>query len=156
MAPSLPIDGYEDFSLNDVFETPAVTITEAHLVAWSSLTGDWYPLHVDEEYAKEKSPFGRRVAHGPFIYALCVGLLERANVLGTAVLAWLGTDEMRATQPVFIGDTIHLRVTVVEQRASSSNPDRGVVGFLYEAINQDGDSVLRFRTNMMIRSRDAA
>jgi acyl dehydratase len=76
-------------------------------------------------------------------------------VLGTAVLAWLGTDEMRATQPVFIGDTIHLRVTVVEQRASSSNPDRGVVGFLYEAINQAGDSVLRFRTNMMVRSRDA-
>jgi itaconyl-CoA hydratase len=156
MPGSLPVEGFEDFAVDDVFETAAVTITEAHLVAWSSLTGDWYPLHVDEVYAREHSPFGRRVAHGPFIFALCVGLFERANVLGTAVLAWLGTDEMRATQPVFIGDTIHLRVTVVDQRPSNSDPGRGVVGFHYEAVNQDGDSVLHFRTNMMIRSRDAA
>jgi len=105
------VDGvtFEDFQVGQEFLTVGVTVTETHLVNWANLTGDWYPLHMDEEFAREHSEFGRRLVHGPFVFALSVGLIEKANVLGHSVIAWLGTDEMRAKLPVFIGDTLMIR-----------------------------------------------
>ena len=144
---------FEDFSAEQEFLTAGVTVTEAHVVAWANLTGDWYPLHMDEEYAREHSEFGRRIVHGPFVYALAVGLVEKANVLGRSVVAWLGSDGMRATAPVFFGDTVSVRATVIEARRSGSRPDRGIVVIRYDVVNQDATTVLTFQTSLMIRAR---
>jgi itaconyl-CoA hydratase len=143
----------DDFAVDQVYESGAVTVTETHLVNWSNLTGDWYPLHMDAEYARNKGPFGQRVAHGPLVFALSVGLIERANVLGRSVLAWLGADEMRALRPVFIGDTVRVRVTVLEARASRSDPSRGVLSLRYDTLNQSEEVVMSFRYSLLIRSR---
>ncbi len=131
-------------------------MTETHLVNWSNLTGDWYPLHVDAEYARNEGPFGQRVAHGPLIFALSVGLIERANVLGRSALAWLGADEMRALHPVFIGDTVRVRATVLEARPSRSDPSRGVLSLRYDTLNQSHEIVMSFRYSVLIRSRPSA
>jgi acyl dehydratase len=147
---------FEDFALGDVVESSTVTITEAHVVGWASLTGDWHPLHMDAVYARDDGPFGQRVAHGPLVFAMSVGLVERANILGRSVVAWLGTDELRATQPVFIGDTLRVRVTVLETRLSRSQPTRGIVGFRYETLNQRDESVMACKYNVMIRTRSEA
>ena len=147
---------FEDFALGDVVESSTVTITEAHVVGWANLTGDWHPLHMDAVYAREEGPFGERVAHGPFVFAISVGLVERANILGRSVVAWLGTDELRATKPVLIGDTLRVRVTVLETRLSRSTPSRGIVGLRYETLNQRDETVMACRYNVMIRTRSEA
>ena len=143
---------FEDYAPGESVESAAITVTETHVVGWANLTGDWHPLHMDAKYGHE-GPFGDRVAHGPLVFALSVGLVERAQVLGRSVLAWLGTDELRALRPVFIGDTIRVRVTVLETRLSRSDAARGIVGFRYETLNQKDELVMSCRYNVMIAAR---
>jgi acyl dehydratase len=63
----------DDFNVGDVFTTAAITMTESHVVTWAGLTMDFYPLHMDKEYAA-KTQFGERLVHGPMIFAMSVGL----------------------------------------------------------------------------------
>ena len=144
---------FEDFPVGRVVLTSAVTVTETHLVQWANLTGDWYPLHIDEEWARTAGPFGTRVAHGPFIFALAVGLVERANVFGDSIFAWAGADELRAMKPTFVGDTVRTRAEVVEARLSKSDPARGILTFRYDVLNQRDETVLSCRYVLMMRSK---
>lgn len=146
---------FEDFPEGRVVETAAVTVTESHLVSWANLTGDWYPLHMDEEWARTKGPFGKRVAHGPFVFALAVGLMEKANVFGESIIAWLGAEELRSTAPTFIGDTLRARATVLEARPSRSDLSRGIVTFRYEALNQRDETILSCKYILMMKARTA-
>ena len=82
-------------------------MTETHVVNWAGLTGDFYPLHMDHEYAA-KTQFGERIAHGPMIFALAVGLVAQAGFGEDSVIAWLGVDKMRMHAPVRIGDTVRV------------------------------------------------
>ena len=82
----------DDFKVGDVFETAAITLTEAHIVTWAGLTGDFYPLHMDREYAA-KTQFGERLVHGPLIFGLAVGLVSLAGIGGDA--AWPSPWSMR-------------------------------------------------------------
>ena len=95
----------DDFPLGAVYTTARITVTETHIVNWAGLTGDFYPLHMDKVYA-EATAFGERLAHGPMIFALAVGLVAQAGFAEDAVIAWLGADNMRMQAPVRIGDTI--------------------------------------------------
>ena len=147
---------YSDFPVDRVIETASVTVTETHVVSWANLTGDWYPLHMDEEWAREEGPFGRRIVHGPFVFALAVGLMEKTGVFGRSIIAWLGAEDLRATAPTFIGDTLRCRATVVEARLSRSDPERGVVTFTYEVVNQRAETVLSCRYVLMIRANGGA
>jgi len=69
----------DDFKLGDVYVTPGITVTEFHVVGWAGLTGDSYPLHMDHEYAA-KTQFGERIAHGPLIFGLAVGLVALSGM----------------------------------------------------------------------------
>lgn len=137
----------DDFRLGEVFETGAVTVTETHVVNWAGLTGDFYPLHMDKEYAA-KTRFGERLAHGPMIFALAVGLVGLSGVGADSVIAWLGVDDMRMHRPVLIGDTIRVRVEVKEQ-TRTKDPQRGVQVWLYTVLNQRGETVMSFDYKMM-------
>ncbi len=95
----------DDFEIGDVYTTACITVTETHVVNWAGLTMDFYPLHMDKEYAA-KTEFGERLVHGPLIFALAVGLVGSAGFAGDAAVAWLGADKMRMLAPVKIGDTI--------------------------------------------------
>lgn len=146
--------GWEDFPVGREVITPRVTVTEAHLVQFSSLTGDWYPIHTDIEYAKE-SPFGQRIAHGPLTFAFAVGLMYQSQAYGDAILAFLGADNVRAVAPVFIGDTIHVVATVTSSR-SSKDPTRGIVSLKYVVRNQRDEDVMSFDFTLLFRSRENA
>ena len=141
----------DDFRVGDRFHTAGITVTEAHVVGWAGLTGDFYPLHMDREYAA-KTQFGERLVHGPFIFALAVGLVAQAGFAGDAAIAWLGVDGMRMLAPVKIGDTVHVEVRVKEARPTS-NPRKGVQVWTYSVLNQRDETVLVFDYQLMFHLR---
>ena len=141
----------DEFSIGDVYHTAAITITETHLVNWAGLTLDFYPLHMDKEYAA-KTPFGERLAHGPLIFAIAVGLVSMSGIGGTAAIAWLGTDNMKMLKPVKIGDTVRVEVEVMEQR-TTRKPEQGVQMWRYTVKNQRDEDVMVFDYTMMFHMR---
>ena len=141
----------DDFKIGDVYTTAAITVTESHVVTWAGLTGDFYPIHMDEEFAA-KTQFGTRIAHGPLIFGLAVGLVSLAGFGEDAAIAWLGVDQMRMLAPVRIGDTIRVTVEVKEQTATS-NPKKGVQMWLYTVRNQRQETVMSFEYKMMFHMR---
>lgn len=143
----------DDFKVGEIYSTPRITVTETHVVSWAGLTGDFYPLHMDKVYA-ETTQFGERLAHGPMIFALSVGLVAQAGFGGDSAVAWLGVDNMRMLAPVMIGDTISVRVEIKDQK-TTRDPRRGVQTWLYTVFNQRGDPVMSFDYTMMFRLRGA-
>jgi len=133
---------WQDFSVGDQQEALSITITETHIVTWAGLTTDFYPLHMDEEYARN-TIFKGRVAHGPMIFAMAIGLVGSSGFLGSSVIAWLGVENMRLTTPVRAGDTIGVVATVIEKR-ETQNQERGIVVFEYEVRNQRGEKVMKY------------
>jgi len=133
---------WEDFKVNDKWETIRITITPAHLVIWAGLSGDFYPLHMDEEFAK-KTIFGGRIVHGPLIFGMSIGLVAMTGIFEDSIIAWLGIENMRIPVPVKLGDTIGTEVAVKEKR-STKNPARGITIFTYTVKNQRGETVMLF------------
>ncbi|GMU67972.1 MAG: MaoC family dehydratase N-terminal domain-containing protein [Steroidobacteraceae bacterium] len=141
----------DDLRVGDVYDTAAITVTEAHVVGWAGLTGDFYPLHMDAEYAA-KTQFGERLAHGPMIFALAVGRVAQAGFGGDAAIAWLGADAMRMLAPVRIGDTIRVSVEIVASDPTS-NPRKGIQLWRYTVKNQRDETVMVFDYRMMFHMR---
>lgn len=141
----------EDFKVGDRYRTHGITVTETHVVGWAGLTGDFYPLHMDREYAA-RTQFGERLAHGPMIFALAVGLVAQAGFAGEAAIAWLGVDGMRMLAPVKIGDTVRVDVLVKDTRVTR-DPRKGVQIWEYSVLNQRDERVLVFDYQLMFHLR---
>jgi len=141
----------DEFKIGDVYKTPAITMTETHVVSWAGLTMDFYPLHMDKEYAA-KTTFGERLVHGPLIFGIAVGLVSMAGIGGVAAIAWLGADNMRMLQPVKIGDTVRVEVEVLKQR-KTSKPEQGIQVWRYTVKNQRDEEVMVFDYTMMFHMR---
>ncbi len=141
----------DDFAVGDRHTTPSITVTETHVINWAGLTMDFYPLHMDAEYAA-KTEFGERLVHGPMIFALAVGLVFQAGFGGDAAIAWLGVDNMRMHAPVRIGDTIHVDVEVMSTRVTS-DPKKGVQVWQYTVVNQHDEKVLSLDYTMLFHMR---
>jgi len=125
---SIPLD---QLTVGDSAESRK-TISESDVYLFAGVTGDFNPLHVDAEYAKT-TPFGARVAHGPLTFSLCAGLLgTELPGLGTVAV----TNQVTYEAPVFIGDTIAVRVEVAEL-----DPDRNRATMAVTWTNQDGTRV---------------
>ena len=141
---------YEEFSVGERFSTRARTITEADIVSFAGLSGDFNPLHTDEEYAR-KTPFGKRVAHGLLGLAVHSGLVQGLGITEGTLVAFLGlTWSFKA--PIFIGDTIRV-VQSVESLRETRNPERGIVVFACTVLNQRGETVQEGNKTLMIRRR---
>jgi acyl dehydratase len=130
---------WEEWEIGAEFESPARTVTEADIVMFAALSGDYNPLHVNEEYAKT-TIFGTRVAHGPLVYAITAGLLFQLHLYDDTLIAFLGFENLRFTGPVKAGDTIHAKIKVLEKR-ETSRPDRGVMKRELKVFNQRGEVV---------------
>ncbi len=143
--------GWEDFPVGRRIVTPAVTITESHVVQFAWLTGDWYHLHMNADSAA-RGPFGERIAHGPLTFAMAVGLMYQSQAYGDCILAWLGADNVRASGPVKFGDTIHVVATVTEARPTKDG-QRGVVTVQYVVRNQRDESVMSFDFSLLMKPR---
>jgi len=141
---------FQDFSIGDEFHTPSRTITEADIVNWSYLSGDWNPVHTDEEFAK-KSEFGTRIAHGPLSLGIATGLMDRIGIIEGTALALL-TLTQKFMAPVNIGDTISLKMTV-SQKKETRKEDRGIVTFNVNILNQNGQIVSEGTWDLLIASK---
>ena len=142
----------DEFVPGETIVSPGRTIEAADINLFAGLTGDFYPLHVDEVAAAE-TPFGGRIAHGPLTFCIAMGLVGLSNYLGGAILALLEIDKMRALAPVRPGDTIRVHVTV-RACEPTSNPGKGVLHLEYSVRNQDGIEVMNFLTAMLARRRE--
>jgi 3-hydroxybutyryl-CoA dehydratase len=143
---------FEDFQVGSEYVTRGRTITEADVVNFAGLSGDFIELHTNEEYAK-KTPFGRRIAHGLLTLSIASGLMVRMNLTPDTVLAFYGIDKLRFTKPVFPGDTIHVKKRVIE--AEEKGERRGVITFETNVLNQNNDIVLVYRDKLVIQRRPA-
>jgi acyl dehydratase len=127
---------FEQFEIGQSWVSPARTIAEADLVMFSGMTGDFNPIHTDEEFAKQ-TEFGGRILHGPAAFAIATGLESRLGLKEGTAIAFLGmTWDLKA--PVKIGDTIRVHQRVASKR-QTKNPRRGIVIFWVQIVNQRGE-----------------
>lgn len=143
----------EDFKVSEKAVSPGRTITEADIVMFAGISGDWNELHTNAEYMKN-SPFGQRIAHGMLTLSIGSGLALRTRGRPPLeVLAFLGMDNVRFTAPVFIGDTIRVESEVIEARPSKSRPDAGILKFKNIVKNQRDEEVATWETALMVSAR---
>ena len=139
---------FDDFSVGQKFVTNARTITEADVVGFAALSWDHNPLHTDSEYAATTG-YGRRIAHGLLGTVMHSGLayqITEKSILAFLELTW------RFKLPLYIGDTIHVEQVVKEIR-ESSKPDRGILTFEKQVINQRGEVVQTGTTTVLLAKR---
>jgi 3-hydroxybutyryl-CoA dehydratase len=142
---------FEDFSMGELRITRGRTIDVGDLTAFAGLTGDHYPLHTDEEFAK-KTRFKTRIAHGPLTFSIAVGLVGMSGFYGDAIVALIEVISLRATKPVIPGDTLRVRAEVTDLRAGD-NPKYGELHVKYSVRNQHDEEVMVFTQVMLARTR---
>jgi len=140
---------YDELEVGTTWRSRGRTITEADIVMFAALSGDWYPLHTDKEWAA-KTQFGQRIAHGLLVLSVCSGLW---NIAPGTVVAFYGIDKLRFTAPTFIGDTIHVELEVLAKE--DRGPDQGVVTFQLEAKNQRNETVMVATKKILMRRKPA-
>jgi acyl dehydratase len=147
---------YEDLDVGQRWRTGGRTVTEADIVAFAGVSGDFNPIHVDAEHATT-TRFGERIAHGALVLAIATGLRQQQNVFRGTLTAWLGMREWRFRAPVRIGDTIHV-VTEIKERRETRDADAGLVVQAVEVRNQRDEVVAagEFVTLMARRSATLA
>jgi acyl dehydratase len=130
------------------------TVTEADNVLFCSMTMNVQKLHLDAEFAKE-TEFGRPLVNSLFTLGLMIGMSVHNLTMGTTI-ANLGMAEVKFPTPVFAGDTISVKTTVIAARPSRSRPDAGIVTFRHQAFNQTGKLVAACDRQALMRKRPVA
>jgi acyl dehydratase len=128
---------FEWVEINSVRETMGRTITETDIVIHAGQTGDFFPHHMDAEWCKTQ-PFKQRIAHGTLIFSIAVGLT--ASVINEVAMTY-GYERLRFLKPVFIGDTIKVKVAIKEKK-DYKKPGYGLITELLEAFNQHNELVM--------------
>jgi len=142
---------WEDFYPGQVLEAGGASLSAEEIIEFGKKY-DPQPFHVDEEQAKQ-SVFGGLIASGWQTASLCMRLICDLYLLEAASLGSPGVDELRWVKPVYPGDTLHLKSTVLETRASASRPDMGTVRSRSEVYNQHGELVMHMSGVGMFRRR---
>ncbi len=139
---------FEQFEVGKTFISQSRTVTEADVVAFAGLSGDFNPLHTDALFASE-TPFGERIAHGMLIASMATGMSNWTGVFEGTTIA-LMEQVIRYKGAVKLGDTIHLELTVAAKKETSKS-DRGVVTFDTQVINQEQTAVIEGQWVLMMR-----
>ena len=127
---------FEEFEIGDKVESVGRTITETDIVNFAGISGDWNLIHTDAEYSATQM-FGQRVAHGLLVLSIASGQAVRLGFMEDTILAFRGL-EWKFQRPVFIGDTIRLRVTI-EEKKEMRRMGGGLVNFKMEVVNQKNE-----------------
>ena len=146
---------FEELTVGLVF-THALTrtVTETDNVLFSTLTHNPAPLHLDHEYMRQESEFGRPLMNSFFTLGLIVGISINDTTLGTTV-ANLGLEAVRFPAPLYVGDTVHVETEVVAMRPSESRPQNGILTLEHRGYNQRDVLVAVCRRNvLMLRAPD--
>jgi len=150
---------FEDIVVGESSEHGAYELTADEIMSFARQY-DPQPFHLDLEVA-EASVFGGLTASGFHMVAIQGALIDSATrgssgEPGVAAIAGLGLDEVRFKSPARVGDTLSLQLTCVEARPSASKPDRGIIRYGIEILNQDGQVVLSSIQNVLVRRRPTA
>jgi acyl dehydratase len=137
---------YEEVAAGERFSTGAIVVTESHVMGFAGLTGDFFDLHVDDQFARELG-FPGRVAHGLLGLAIVDGLKNRAETRFRAVasLSW----NWKFTRPILIGDRIHAEIEVQSKR-ETKRADRGILVLAFKVKNQNGEVVQEGTNDLMV------
>ncbi len=142
---------YEDFEPGDVFEhRPGRTILQVDNTWFTLLTMNTQELHFDAAYAA-KTEWKKPLVDSTFTLALLTGMSVRT--VSAKVVANLGWDKVKASHPVFAGDTLYAESTVLHKRESKSRPTQGIVTVSTRGLNQDAKEVMSFERTMLIYKR---
>lgn len=129
---------FSEYEIGQKFTTGRRTVTEADVVAFAGLSGDFNPLHTDAVFAAQ-TPFGQRIAHGMLVVSISTGLSQTLGIFEGTTIGLL-EQSFAYKAPTFFGDTIHLEMEV-SQVKPTSKPGRGIVTFQARIIKQDGTIV---------------
>ena len=140
---------FEELEAGQAFSTRGRTVTEADVVGFAALTGDWHPQHTDAEWAKA-SAFGERIAHGLFVISLAGGLVPFDP---DRVVALRRVGDVVFKRPVRLGDTLRVSGKLLE--VSDLGDDAGLVAFGWNVLNQDDRVVTRARVEVLWRKDGA-
>jgi acyl dehydratase len=141
---------WEDFEIGRSYKSRGRTITEADIVNYAGLSGDYNEIHLNAEKAGETF-FGKRIAHGLLGLSICSGLLQHLNIYNDNIIAFLSLS-WNFRGPIFIGDTVHA-VQTVKSKSETRNVKHGIVVMETKLVNQVGVVVQEGDRTLMIRRR---
>ncbi len=145
---------FEEFEVGQKIVTAGRTVTEADVVAFAGLSGDYNQMHVDAEFSKN-TPFGKRVAHGLLVLSIASGLAVQTGIMEGTVIAFREINSWRFSRPVYLGDTVHAVLTVTETKPAP-RLGGGSVLIRLDVRNQDDKSVMKGTWTVLVRSRPDA
>lgn len=145
---------FEDFEPQQTFESTGRTLTEADLTFFCMLSSDWNPIHADAEFAKG-TRYGQRVVHGALGIAICTGMLHGLGIFERSAIAMLGLREWTFREPMFVGDTLKLRLTILDKELGRSGRS-GRVGRRFELVNQKAAVVQDGFSDVLVLTRAGA
>lgn len=143
----MPDRYFEEYEVGQRWVSRGRTVTEADIVNFAGLSADFFPLHVDKEHAAQ-TRFGQRIAHGFLVMSMATGMVPADP---EKVEALYGIDRMKFVRPVFIGDTIHIEMEVIDTKERTDNS--GVVDFDFTVVNQRGEVVVANLYRLLMRKR---
>lgn len=148
----LPGKFYDDIQIGDERLTPRVTVTEAHVLAYAGVAGDFSPIHMDEVYA-QSTVFGGRIAHGLMGLSLTDGMKVQSGFFRDGIaLGW----SWNFKKPIRIGDTLQVKFRIADMRIPKSRSDMGILIIAIELLNQHGKVVQEGEHRLMVPRRPAS
>ncbi len=138
---------FDDFEVGAVYRSYGRTVTETDLVTFASFAGLRLPIFVDDEYARNESPHGGRIAPGFLTASLTAGMIE--SILGPDLIAGLSLDNFRFHTPVRPGDTLRAEITIEEARATKAG-DKGILKLGICVRNQNSEVPLEYQSTVMM------
>lgn len=141
---------FEDFTIGQKVATAGRTVTEADIVTFAGLSGDFNQIHTDAAYSANYD-FGQRIAHGLLVQSIATGLAVRTGVIEGTVLAFRELSA-KFSLPTFIGDTVHVMIEITDKKALP-RLSGGNVTMKYSVLNQNGQVVQRGDWIMLVKSK---
>jgi len=142
---------FDDFELEDRWQTHAKTVTETDIVMFNNMMGLSPPAIIDEEHMKKEHPFGRRFASGVFTIPFASGLFTQLHLIDHCLLALIEMNS-KFLKPIYVGDTIHVDVELILKK-ETKKPDRGIISFIYRTINQRDETVAEITETILIKKK---
>lgn len=142
---------FEDFQVGQTFESGGRTITESDLTFFSMLSGDWNPIHADAEFARTIR-YEQRVVHGTLGIAIATGMLHQLGIFHDSAVAMMSLNEWKFVAPIFVGDTLRLRLEITALDAGKSQRV-GRLGRRFVLLNQRDEIVQDGHSDLLIRKR---
>lgn len=140
----------EEFEIGKEFISQGRTITEADVVNFAGISGDFNPLHMDEEFGR-KGVFGKRIAHGALGFSISTGLSNQMGLFFGTTIAFIECT-VKYTSPLLIGDTVHITIVPTSIKPSSK-PGKGTLKQNLKLINQDGKTIMESSQVLLMKTK---